>query len=110
MRFPAVHLTEPVSVRSYLGETSGAGPAHSAPVVTRCQLEAVRRLVRNDNGDEVVSSTTLRLSPDLDPTLDLEVVFAPESLVTVRGREAQVISAGPVLDRGLLVYVEVALS
>lgn len=103
------HLTEDVEVQAYSGETA-YGPSHSPAVTTRCQLDAERRLVRNERGDEVVSETTLRLSPDTDRTLDLEELFVPESLVTVRNRSSRVISVKPHLDRGRLVYLEVALT
>ncbi len=109
MTFPARHLTEPVSVRAYRGE-SAYGPLLDPEVRTLCQLDAGRRLARNRAGDEVVSETTLRLSPDLDASLDLEELFTPESLVTVRGRDARVITAKPIIDRGRLVYLEVTLT
>lgn len=108
MIFPGRELSEPVTVQAYSGETA-YGPTYAAPVITRCQIDATRRLVRSQVGDEVVSETTLRLSPDQDRTLDLEVLFVPESLVNVRGRGAKVISLKPHIDGGRLVYVEVAL-
>lgn len=107
--FPARHLTEPVTVQTLSGE-GAYGQSFAAPVSTFCQLDARRKLVRNATGDEVVSETTLRLSPDLDPGLNLEALFVPESLVSVRGRDARVISAKPFIDRGRLVYVEVTLT
>lgn len=109
MIFPARHLTEAVTVQSYGGE-GAYGPSYGTPADTFCQLDAGRRLVRSSTGDEVVSESTLRLSPDLDPALDLEVLFVPESLVKVRGKESRVITAKPVLDRGRLVYLEVTLT
>lgn len=108
MMFPARHLTEPVTVQSYGGE-GAYGPSYAAPASTLCQLDATRRLVRSSSGDEVVSETTLRLSPDLNGLLDLEALFAPESLVTVRGRESRVVTAKPHIDRGRLIYLEVSL-
>lgn len=107
--FPARHLTESVTVQTYGGE-GAYGPTYAAEVSTFCQLDAGRRLVRSQAGDEVVSESTLRLSPDLDPALDIEVMFPPESRVTVRGKESRVITAKPVLDRGRLVYLEVTLT
>jgi hypothetical protein len=107
--FPARHLTEPVSVRTYQGE-GAYGPLFGPAVTTWCQLDAGRRLVRNRAGDEVVSESTLRLSPDLDESLDLEALFTPESLVAAGGRGSRVITAKPVLARGRLVYLEVTLT
>lgn len=116
MIFPAQYLTEVVEVEAYAGE-GAYGPSFAAPVSTFCQLEAGRKLVRSyagggsgDSGDEIVSDTTLRLSPDLDPSLDLEALFVPESRVKVRGRESRVITASPKLVRGRLVYLEVTLT
>lgn len=109
MIFPPRHLTETVEVQAYGGE-GAYGPSYGAPASTLCQLDAGRRLVRSSDGDEVVSESTLRLSPDLDPALDLEALFVPESLVSVRGRQSRVITAKSVLDRGRLVYLEVTLT
>lgn len=115
MKFPAGRLTDPVTVRTYTGE-SAYGPSYAAPVATLCQLDSTRKLVRSragstgGAGDEVVSEETLLLSPDLDPALDLESAFLPESLVTVRGREAQVIDVKPHLRRGVTIYLEVTLT
>jgi len=101
---PAVDLTEEVTVTSYAGE-GGYGPVYSDPVTTLCNLQASRKLVRNKDGDEVVSETTLLLSPDQG--VDVEALFQPESLVTVRGRQSRVITVQPHLDRGLLCSLEV---
>lgn len=109
VKFPAGRLTDPVSVRPYTGETA-YGPSYGPVASTLCQFDATRRLVRGAAGDEVVSEVTLFLSPDLDPALNLEQMFAPESLVTSRGRDAQVISAKPHLRRGVTVYLEVTLT
>lgn len=107
--FPARHLTEPVTVQTLTGE-GAYGQTFAAAVTTRCQLDAERRLVRNQAGDEVVSETTIHLSPDLDPALDVESLFVPESLVNVHGRNSRVISAKPIIDRGRLVFVKVTLT
>lgn len=102
-------VTEPVSVKRYLG-AGGRGDVHDpVPVSTLCQLDATRRVVTTAAGQEVVSEVILRLDPELDPALDLEALFRPESLVTVRGAESVVITCKPFLDVGQLVYVEVTL-
>lgn len=109
MRLTRAHLTEPVTVRRLTGE-GAYGPVLAAPVGTRCYLQAGRKLVRSRNGDEVVSEITLFVAPETDEALDLEVLFAPESHVAVRGREARVVESKPHLYRGRLVYLEVLLA
>lgn len=109
-RYPRQQITEAVTVRTYLD----AGPygdlwADEPGVSTLCDLEAKRQLVRTAAGDEVVSETVLRLAPETDPALDLEALFVPESLVSVRGRDSVVLSATPELLRGRMVYLEVVL-
>lgn len=104
MTIPTDDLTEEVTVSRYDGE-GAYGAQYAPPVTTLCNLQAARKLVRNQAGDEVVSETTLLLSPDLD--VDVEALFQPESLVVVRGRQSRVITVQPHLDRGLLCSLEV---
>lgn len=104
MTIPQDYLDAEVTVQTYSGE-GGYGPAYAVPVTTVCNLDATRRLVRNSAGDEVVSEATLRLDPSQG--VDVEALFQPESVVTVRGRESRVITVRPHLDRGQLAYVEV---
>ncbi|GAA2037363.1 hypothetical protein GCM10009740_31450 [Terrabacter terrae] len=77
-----------VTVRTKTG--SGAnGDIFSAPIDRAVFLEDSRRLVRNANGEQVVSETTLYADPgDLD-------AFAPDSKVTLPGRTARVLLAKP---------------
>lgn len=100
-------VREPVSVQTY-ADGGGWGEGHSPARSTRCLLDARRRLVRDRNGEQVVSETTILLHPVITP--DAEAMFATGSLVTVRGRESEVITVSPAISRGRVVYVEVALA
>lgn len=108
-RYPAYEITEPVMVSTYLGAGS-FGDQWANPVTTVCDLQAKRELVRSAAGEEVVSETSIRMSPVTNPALDLEALFVPESKVTVRDRDSVIIAARPILHRGRLVYLEASLA
>lgn len=95
-----------VTVAPYKGE-GAYGPSYGEEVEVDCRAVTDRKLVRNGAGDEVVSESTLYVRPVLPngiPTVD---VFPPESLVTVNGRQAQVISAAPHRGSGPPVLIEI---
>ena len=52
-----------ITVQTRTGET-GAGPTYAAAREARCMIDAKVRLVRNQLGDQVVSSTTLLTTAD----------------------------------------------
>lgn len=95
-----------VTVTPYAGETA-YGPTYRAAVEVDCRVEYVRKLVRSSTGDEVVSETTIYVLPVLQSGARSMDVFAPESLVTHDGRDAQVISAASHRGRDQAVLVEV---
>lgn len=104
-------LKDPVTVATYGGE-SAYGPAYEAARTVRVNVDATRRLVRNATGDEVVSETTLTAHPATRDAatgelLDALTLFAPESKVTIAGREARVISTKADTVRGQTVAVQV---
>lgn len=104
MRIPPHELTEPVTVKTYLGP-GPRGATYSPAVTTVCQYDGSRKVVKNRTGDDVVAETTLRLDPSQG--VDVEAVFLPESMVSVRGRDARVITSKPYIMRGRLIYLEV---
>lgn len=84
MRIPAVLLPHRVTIRPYLGH-GAAGPILGDPVRRRAFVEDVRRLVRDAEGYEVISETTVYLAPGIK--------LAPESEVTTLTRTARVITS-----------------
>lgn len=82
---PGFLLVHTVVTRRYLG-AGPAGAVLAAPDTITCMVEDARRLVRDDNGREVVSETTIyhQLS-------DAEI--PAESEVDVNGRTTTVIKA-----------------
>lgn len=94
-RIPARYLeTHTVSVRPYLGETS-TGPKYGDPVDLPCMAQGKRRLVRNSDGDQVLSTLTLFTTPE-------RADVAPAgSEVTWRGDTTTVIAGGLVDGGGL---------
>lgn len=95
-----------VTVTPYRGETA-YGPSYADPLEVDCRAVTYRKLVRNGAGDEVVSEATLYVRPTLPDGTAAADVFPPESLVTVNGRQAQVISAAPHRGTGPPVLVEI---
>ena len=96
-------LKDHVAVGTYSGD-GAYGPAYAAAVTVCCNVQAKRRLVRNANGDEVVSEATLQVHPD-DAAL-----FVPESNIVIAGRASRVLTASPQTFRGSTVFVEVTCS
>lgn len=97
---PANLQRDPISVRERLG-VSSTGPEFAAAVSLYGRVEFGRRLVRNADGDEVVSEVTLYVHPDdADP-------FTPLSEVTLSGYVTHVISAHPQGRPGETVLVKV---
>jgi hypothetical protein len=105
---PDYLLRHRVTIAAYLGE-GAYGPEYDTPVTGVLAFVAdKRRLVRDRNGDEVVSETTVILKPG--------TVCPPESTVTVwpgtsRERTSRVITASDHDGGGLPTpdHVELAL-
>ncbi|OYO16633.1 hypothetical protein CGZ93_17895 [Enemella dayhoffiae] len=100
----------PHSVTVEMHEGAGAyGDTYSAPVALACWRKETRQLVRDKNGDEVVSEAQLRLRPD-EEGRDVEALFVPDSRVTLdSGRITYVIGAGRRDGLGFWDHVEVTL-
>ncbi len=93
-----------VTVTTRIGVNS-AGPVMSAPVTVACNREDKVRLVRAQNGDQVVSSTTIRTSDTRD-------LWKPGSTVTWTGGSGTVLSVARHDDGGLggWQHTEIALT
>lgn len=77
------YLSQPATVEDYLG--SGAyGATFGPPREISCWIEEGRKVVRDNDGNEVLSDTTLICSPDVDVPV--------ESKVSVGGRTSFVIA------------------
>lgn len=103
MVIPGWLLRHQVTVEPYLGQAA-TGPRYGAPVPVRCFVDAARRKVRNQLGEEVLSEATVYCPP--------ATVAPPKSRVTVNGREAFVITAKPRDGGGLPTpdHLELALT
>jgi hypothetical protein len=64
------------SVATYQGEGSN-GAVYAAPVTVQCFADDSRKLVRNSNGEQVISETTLYTS------IDNVALFVEKSRVTM---------------------------
>jgi hypothetical protein len=96
-------LKDTVAVESYSGE-GAYGPIYAASATVSCNIDGTRRLVRNANGDEVVSEATLHVHPND------AAAFVPESRVTISGRASTVLSVNSQTFRGQAVYAKVTCS
>ena len=96
-------LRDPITVTAYSGE-SAYGPVYADPVTVLGKVSYMRQLVRNANGEEVVSEVTAYVHPDD------AAPFVDGSQVTVAGRVSTVITAGPQSRPGEAVLVKVTCS
>lgn len=102
-RVPKWRLRHRATVEPYAGDT-GSGPAHDPPKQVRGLVEDKRRLVRNDEGAEVVSETTFYTR------LEHADRFNAGARVTVNGRTSTVITAARWDDRNLGGWQHLAVS
>lgn len=103
MTLPARFRTHSIIIKPYEG-ASPTGALLGDPVTVTCRVEDEIKLVRDINGVEVVSSSTI--------FCDLDVIIPAESEVTVvGGRTSTVISEGSFTSggRSRLDHKEVAL-
>jgi hypothetical protein len=77
-----------VTVEPYLG-TGGLGDLYGPAQTVACRISATRQLVRNADGQEVVSEATIYVTPDLETT------FANGSRLTIAGRTSTVLGVSP---------------
>lgn len=93
-------------VEMFLGVNGYGEDIFAAPVSVVCFLDDARKLVRNKDGEQVVSETTLATFPVNAP------LFTADSKVTVNGAESRVIKTkvGDSGDLDLPDYVAVSLT
>lgn len=80
---PGYLLRHQVTIEPYAGQ-GGNGPTYGAAVLVRCFREDARKMVRNAQGEQVVSETTCYCP--------VGTVAPPLSRVTVGSRVAYVIN------------------
>lgn len=90
-----------VSVETFAGDT-GVGPTYADAASVTCNADTGRKLVRDREGNEVISELTLHV-----PYSD-EAKFTPESKVTYSSRISRVIIASTKTYKGTVAYVEVS--
>lgn len=89
-----------ISVETYAGE-GAYGPVYTGPVDVTCKVDQTRQIVRNSNGEEVVSQLTLQVA------VSDEAKFTPGSRMTFGTLSSIVITATAVSFSGQHVYLEV---
>ena len=96
-------LTQTVTRQTLLGNTAN-GPKHADPVpIEDVGVEHARRLIRDTDGREVISETTLYVPPD-------KPAFALGDLVTHDGGVATVLRVADFAPFGLFDHVVVNLT
>lgn len=76
-----------ITVQTLIGDDSW-GPSYEATENVRCFIDETRTIVRDAQGAEVISETTVTAPPEYAG------IFLPGSLVMLPTREATVIKAG----------------
>jgi hypothetical protein len=94
---------ESVTVATYAGET-GVGPSYGTAAAVTCRVENTRQLVRDKEGQEVISELTLFVLP-----AD-ETKFTAGSTVVYGGRTSVVLSTAPIGAPGDTALVQVTCS
>ena len=90
-----------VAIETYSGE-SATGPLYAASANVTCNVHATRQLVRNADGDEVLSEFTIHV-----PAASV-ALFTPGSRVTVAGNTSEVLVVSPKTYTAQIAYVDVA--
>lgn len=81
---PKALLSHTVAVRDY--ESNGPyGPSYGDSYVVSCYFEKKHELVRDSNGQEIVSSARAFMQPNHEPP--------PKSIVTFEGEDYEVITS-----------------
>jgi DNA/RNA endonuclease YhcR with UshA esterase domain len=70
-------------------------------------VDETRRLIRDSNGQQVVSESTLVVHPVMENQVNPMDVFAEGSEVSINGRPSEVLSARELKVRGQVFAVEV---
>lgn len=90
MSLIGVSLYHSVTLERYAGD-SAYGPTYEAPEELDCYFEINRRLIRDSNGDQVVSSAKMYIDAGID-------LPPPNSKVTFNGDEYIVMKSDPKND------------
>lgn len=102
-RIPPFLLRHKIQIEPYTGQ-GGNGPTYGPPVQVKCFRDDARKLVRNAQGEQVISSSTCYCPPG--------TVAPPLSRVTFDGRASYVIVTNSRDSAGMPTpdHVEVALA
>jgi hypothetical protein len=103
MRPSPALFRDTVTVLTWLGE-GAYGPIYAEPVDVPCKVSTIRQLVRNSNGEEVVSEATISALPEQ------AAPFVEESQVIIAGRASTILSVAPESARGVVALVKVTCS
>lgn len=79
----AEFLVHTVTVEPFEGESGYGGPVYGPPVDTTCFVDETTRMVRDGNGTETVSSTTIYAAKDAPITGGSRVTLPSGDATTV---------------------------
>ena len=86
MKLPKAAQPHTVTIKDYEGD-GAYGPTYSDPYEVQGYFQQEREVVKDQEGNEVVSDAQLFTSEDIKPP--------PESIITFNGVEHEVISISP---------------
>lgn len=81
---PNALLIHTITIKEYQGD-GPYGPSYGNPYTVQCYFEKKHELVRDSNGQEIVSSARAFMHPNYEPP--------PKSIVTFEGTDYEVISS-----------------
>ncbi|MCL4473560.1 MAG: putative minor capsid protein [Actinobacteria bacterium] len=99
---PLALLTETVTVDAYEGVNGHGAAIYGSPVDLRARFEGKRRMVKRADGQEVITSGTVLLRPDVSCPM--------KSRLTRDGRAYKVVEVLPVLELNRPHHLEVLVS
>jgi len=91
-RIPRWTLRQNGTLEVYQGDLGAGGPSYAQPVEVICRLESARKLVIDQNGNELAARARVFLEPT--------VTLTPESRVTVDGVTYRVLDVSRMIGPG----------
>ncbi|MBE0430031.1 MAG: hypothetical protein IBX61_09220 [Thermoleophilia bacterium] len=99
---PLSDLPDTIAIEPYEGTSGHGQPVYGSAVDARASFTGKRRLVKKPDGQEVVSSGTVLLRPDVNCPM--------KSRITRDGRDYEVVEVLPIAELNRIHHLEVLVS
>ncbi len=84
---PLSVLSETITFEPYEGESGHGKPVYGTAIEVRARFTGQRRLIKNKDGQEIISSATILIRPGIEVPI--------KSLITCDGRAYEVVEVLP---------------